>query len=271
MDEQGIDVEVLTINAYWYAADRDLASRLIPAQNEALARLGAARPDRFVPLATVALQHPDLAADQLQYAFEKLGMRGAGIGATVNGEELASPRFDPFWAKAEALGAMIFMHPSGVPELAATAPWERLPDQRDRQPARDDHRAVAPDLRRDARPIPQAQAVRRPRRRVPAGVHRPLRSGLRDVSGQLHQQERQKKPSEYLKQLYFDSMVFSGEGLRHLAAECGVGQIFMGTDYPFPWTTTSVDHIITAPGFSDADRIAMLGGNAARLLGIPAA
>ena len=66
-------------------------------------------------------------------------------------------------------------------------------------------------------------------------------------------------------------MVFSAEGLRHLAAECGVSQIFMGTDYPFPWTTTSVDHIVTAPGFGDAERVAMLGGNAARLLGIGAA
>jgi len=71
-----------------------------------------------------------------------------------------------------------------------------------------------------------------------------------------------------LKQLYFDSMVFTGEGLRHLAADCGAGQIFMGTDYPFPWTTTSVDHILKAPGLSDGDRIAMLGGNAAKLLGI---
>jgi aminocarboxymuconate-semialdehyde decarboxylase len=80
--------------------------------------------------------------------------------------------------------------------------------------------------------------------------------------------KNQRKPSEYLKQLYFDSMVFTGEGLRHLAADCGAGQIFMGTDYPFPWTTTSVDHILKAPGLSDADRIAMLGGNATRLLGI---
>src|SRR5438477_1142748 len=117
MDEQGIDVEVLTVNAYWYGADRDLAARLIAAQNEALVRACASHRDRFVPLATVALQHPDLAAEQLQYAFDKLGMRGAGIGATVNGEELASPKFDPFWAKAEALGAIIFMHPQGVPEL----------------------------------------------------------------------------------------------------------------------------------------------------------
>jgi aminocarboxymuconate-semialdehyde decarboxylase len=51
----------------------------------------------------------------------------------------------------------------------------------------------------------------------------------------------------------------------------GRSSLSAGTDYPFPWTSTSVDHIITAPGFSAADRIAMLGGNAARLLGIAAA
>jgi aminocarboxymuconate-semialdehyde decarboxylase len=77
-----------------------------------------------------------------------------------------------------------------------------------------------------------------------------------------------KKPTEYLKDLYYDSMVFTSEGLRHLIAEVGVQQIVMGTDYPFPWTKVAVDHILNAPGLSDADRIAMLGGTAEKLLGI---
>jgi predicted TIM-barrel fold metal-dependent hydrolase len=77
-----------------------------------------------------------------------------------------------------------------------------------------------------------------------------------------------KKPSEYLRQLYYDSMVFAPEGLPHLVAEVGASQVVMGTDYPFPWTTTSVDHILTTPGLSDADRVAILGGNAAKLLDI---
>ena len=77
-----------------------------------------------------------------------------------------------------------------------------------------------------------------------------------------------KKPTEYLSQLYFDSIVFTPEAMRHLVAEVGASQIVMGTDYPFPWTTTSVDHILDAPGLSDAERAAMLGDTAARLLGI---
>lgn len=77
-----------------------------------------------------------------------------------------------------------------------------------------------------------------------------------------------KRPTEYLKQLYFDSLVFAGEALRHLVAQWGATQIMLGTDYPFPWTSTAVDHILGAPGLSDADRVAILGGNAAKLLGI---
>jgi aminocarboxymuconate-semialdehyde decarboxylase len=64
------------------------------------------------------------------------------------------------------------------------------------------------------------------------------------------------------------SIVFTPEALRHLAAEAGPGQIVMGTDYPYPWTSTSVDHILTAPGFTDAERAAMLGDTAAKLLQI---
>jgi aminocarboxymuconate-semialdehyde decarboxylase len=268
MDEQGIDVEVLTINAYWYTADRDVAARLIPAQNDALARVCAAHPGRFVPLATIALQHPDLAAEQLQYAVEQLGMRGAGIGATVNGEELASPKFDPFWAKAEALGALIFIHPQGVPELRTRLQGNGFLTNVIGNPLETtialSHLIFEGTLDR----FPKLKLCG-----AHAGGFLPAYIGRFDAGCVAFPanctKKNARKPSEYLKQLYFDSMVFSGEGLRHLTAECGAGQIFMGTDYPFPWTTTSVDHILKAPGLSDTDRVAILGGNATKLLGIP--
>ena len=77
-----------------------------------------------------------------------------------------------------------------------------------------------------------------------------------------------KRPSEYLKQLYFDSMVFTAEGLRHLAAEVGASQIILGTDFPYGWTSEAVDHILNTPGLSDADKRAILGETAAKLLRI---
>src|SRR5437667_6156416 len=84
MDEQGIDMEALSINPYWYKAERDLARQLIRIQNEKLAEACATHRDRFVAFASVALQHPELAAEQLEEGVRKYGLRGAAIGGGVN-------------------------------------------------------------------------------------------------------------------------------------------------------------------------------------------
>ncbi|MBN4083112.1 amidohydrolase family protein [bacterium AH-315-B06] len=83
-------------------------------------------------------------------------------------------------------------------------------------------------------------------------------------------QPPKKQPTAYLKdgQLYFDTIVFTPEALRHLIAETGPGQIMVGTDYPFPWTSTEIDLVLNTPDLSDDNRIAILGGTAARLLGL---
>ena len=118
MDQQGVDVQALTINGYWwYAADRDLARAIVRAQNEGLAKWVAPHPDRFVALASVALQHPELAAEQLEDGVKRLGLRGASIGGHVNGEDLSLPKYDPFWAKAAELGVPVFMHPGGAENI----------------------------------------------------------------------------------------------------------------------------------------------------------
>ena len=118
MDEQGIDMEAISINPFWYHAERDKAEAVIKLQNEKLAALVAEHPDRFVAFATVAMQHPDLAVKQLEDGIKKLGLRGMSVGGSVEGLELADPKFHPIWAKAEELGCLIFIHPVGTKELA---------------------------------------------------------------------------------------------------------------------------------------------------------
>jgi aminocarboxymuconate-semialdehyde decarboxylase len=268
MDEQGIDVEALSINPYWYATDRDLARRIVKIQNEKLAEL-CAQSDRFVAFATVALQHPDLAAEQLEEGVKKLGLRGASLGASVNGEELSSPRFHPFWAKAEELGALVFIHPQGAPELQKRLQGNGMLTNVIGNPL--DTTIALSHL------IFEGTLDRFPGLKIcaahgggylPSYADRSDHGCLTFPNNCKPAEPLKKRPTEYLRQLYFDSLVFTPEALRHLIAESGVGQIVMGTDYPFPWTSTSVDHILGTPGLSDADRRAILGGTASKLLRI---
>lgn len=268
MDEQGIDIEALSLNPiFWSKAEPDLAGQVVKLQNEKLADINAAQPDRFVGLASVALQHPDLAAEQLEDGVKRLGLRGALIGGSVNGEELSDPKFHPFWAKAEQLGALIFIHPQGTAELSASGRLRGngVLDNVTGNPLETtialSHLIFEGTL--DTYPGLKICAAH-------AGGYLPSYAARSD-QGCVTFPARctktlAKKPTEYLRQLYYDSMVFTPEGLRHLIAEVGASQIVMGTDYPFPWTKTAVDHILSTPGLSDAERVAILGETAAQLL-----
>ncbi len=120
MDARGIDVAALSINRFWwYAADRDLARQIVQLHDEKLSEWCDTHSDRFVALTSVALQYPDLAAEQLEFAVNELGHRGASIGGHVAGEVPSSPRFDPFWAKAEELGSPVFVHPNNAQNVVS--------------------------------------------------------------------------------------------------------------------------------------------------------
>ena len=170
MDKEGIDYQAINVNAWGYSADRALARDVIQLQNEKIAAAVAAHPDRFVGMATLALQHPDLAADQLDYAVRKLGLRGAAIGGSVEGQELSDRKFDPFWAKAEELGIMVFMHPQQAPGTTQNPrlAGQRRAGQHDRQSAGDHGVSLAPDFRGHAGSFSRTQDLQRARRRLPA-------------------------------------------------------------------------------------------------------
>jgi aminocarboxymuconate-semialdehyde decarboxylase len=273
MDRDGIDVEAMSINAYWYGADRDLARRLIDLQNAKLAEICKRYPGRFTAYATVALQFPELATEQLEQGMKQHGLCGAAIGGSVEGEELASPRFDPFWAKAEALGAVIFIHPQTAPQ--STGIVNRVKGSGALGNVMGNPLETSLAL---VHLIFEGTLDRFPGLRIVAahgGGFLPSYAARMDhgcsvFPDQCKGPALKKRPSEYLKQLYFDSIVFTGEGLRHLVAECGASQVVIGTDYAVPWVNGPVDHVLAAPGLSDAERIAILGGNAAKLLRLPA-
>jgi aminocarboxymuconate-semialdehyde decarboxylase len=266
MDSEGIDVQVVGINPFWYWAERDLATQIVQVQNEAIAKLCASHPDRFVGLASVALQFPELAADQLEQGMKKLDMRGCLIGGSVNGEELSAPKFYPFWEKAEQLQAFVFIHPQGFPEAQSRLQGNGFLTNVIGQPL--ETTVALSHL------IFEGTLDRFPNLKICAahgGGYLPSYSGRTDaclIAFPATCKPVKKEPSEYLKQLYFDSIVVTGEGLRHLVATAGVSQVLLGTDFPTEWNSKGVDHILGTASLSDADKKAILSGNAAKLLRI---
>jgi aminocarboxymuconate-semialdehyde decarboxylase len=273
MDAQRIDVSVLSINPNWYDAERDLVTEVIRVQNENLSSFCASHADRFAAFASVALQFPDLAALQLETGMKTLGLRGAAVGGSVAGKELADPVFHPFWAKAEELGAVIFIHPqpAATPDLANRLRGNGLLTNVIGNPL--ETTIALSHL------IFEGTLDRFPGLKICAahgGGYLPSYMNRSDhgcvtFPAQCKAGLPKEHPTAYLKRMYYDSLVFTPEALRHLVAEVGAGRIVMGTDYPYPWVDAPVDHVLATPGLTDADREAILGRTAMQLLGLPAA
>ena len=271
MDQQGEDVQALTINGFWwYAADVDLSRAIVRAQNEGLAQWVAQHRDRFVALASVALQHPELAAEQLQDGVRRLGLRGASIGGHVNGEDVSLPKYDPFWAKAAELGVPVFMHPNGAANIIKDG---TLGGRGDLGNIIGNPLETTYFLTRlmfdgvfDKFPALRVFAAH-------AGGYLPSYLGRTEAACVVRANANcanKRKPSDYLKsQVLIDTMVFSEEGLRHLVAEVGPSQVVYGTDVPFNWPVT-VDLVLKASFLSNADKERILSTNLSNLLRIGA-
>jgi len=269
MDQQGIDVQAVSLHVgqYHHWAERDLAAKIVNIQNEKIAELCARHPDRFVGLGAVSLQHPELAVQQMKHAISELDMRGFMITASIAGEELASPRFHPFWAAAEELGTVIFIHPRNFPAAQSRLEGNGRLDNVIGNPL---ETSVAL-----SHLIFEGTLDRFPGVKICAahgGGYLPSYIGRSDHCAKNNSRfckPVDKLPSEYLKKLYFDSLIYTPENLRHLINTVGAGQVVIGTDFPFAMgNSDSVDHVLSVPDLSESEQEAILGGTAARLLGI---
>jgi aminocarboxymuconate-semialdehyde decarboxylase len=269
MDERGIDIQALSVNTYWwYSASRDDARTVVAMHDDGIAAWCKQHATRFVGLCSVALQFPDLAAEQLEHAVKNLGLRGASIGGHVNNEPPTSEKYDAFWAKAEELGVPVFMHPNNALNIA-------------REGALDGRGGLGNIVGNPlettvflSRMIFDGTLDRFPRLKLCAahgGGYLPSYLGRSDAACVVRDDANcanKRKPSEYFKdQVVVDSMVFSSEGLRHLVAETGVSQVVYGSDMPYFWPDT-IDIIVEAPFLTNDAKEAILGGNLRRLLRI---
>ena len=270
MDRQGLDVQALSINGFWWyeAKDQGLARAICTTQNEGLATWVRQHPDRFVANASVPMQFPALAAEILGDAVTRLGARGVTLGGHVNGEDLSLPKYDPFWARAAELGELVFMHPGGSENIIREGAFRG--------------RGALGNIMGNplettyflSRLIFDGVFDRHPRLKVcgaHAGGYLPSYFGRTEATCDVRANANcanKKRPREYLRsQILVDTMVFSDEGLRHLVAEMGVSQVVYGTDNPFNWPVT-VDLVLNAPFLSNAEKEQILSGNLMKLLRI---
>ena len=265
MDKAGIDVQALSPAPfqYYYWSEPELGRASARLINDNIAAIAARHPERFVGLATVPLQAPELAIAELERAVKKLGLRGVEICTNVAGAELSEARFRPVFAKAEELGILVFLHPSGFSD------GRRLADHYFSNVI--------------GNPLDSTIAVSHlifggvldahPRLKIVVahgGGFLPAYSGRMDHAHGARADCRRlikKRPTSYLKKLYFDTIVFTPHQLDYLVRRYGSDHLLLGTDYPYDMGMEDpVGFIASTPGLAPADKAAIMGGNAARLL-----
>jgi aminocarboxymuconate-semialdehyde decarboxylase len=267
MDEQGIDMHVISLQPMF--VDHLPVERAIPisrAINDGFAEVVAANPKRFTAIANLPMQSPEDAARELERAVRDLGLRGAEICSQIAGENLDEPKFAPFWAKAEELDVPIFIHPAGVPGLGERLGKYYLTNLIG-NPMDTTIAAASLIFGGVLREYPRLKVYL-----AHGGGACPYIRYRWDHGWKVRDEGKaviDRPPSEYLSQLYFDSLTHGGPALSFLASTVGPERIMLGTDYPFDMGAyNSVAAIQNVIGVTDSERDLMLGGNAMRLFKI---
>ena len=231
LDKMGIDIQVVAPapGQCYYSIDPKIAEAAHRLANDGVVEYCARKPDRFVGLGVVTLQEPELAVRELDYIMGVLKLKGVEILTNVDGQELSDPKFRPFFARAEQLGAFIMMHPNGFTHGERLTHFyfnNVLGNPLDTTLAL--HNLIFsgtlarfPDLKLMA---------------VHGGGYLPGYSGRIDHAWGARQDchgELPLPPTTYLRQVYLDTVVFSYHQLAYLIDVFGPDRILMGTDYPF--------------------------------------
>lgn len=268
MDRMGLDVQIMSPvpPQFNYQAEAGLCAEASQIINDALAA-AAATSDRLVAIGTVPLQDCTRAVAELERCMGPLGLPGIEIGANAGDDELSAERLEPFWARAEELGAAILLHPTsfasdrltehyltnviGNPlETTVAAAHLVFDGVMDRYPG------LKIILSHGG-----AYAAAYTARMDHAWGARP------DCRGRIA-----RPPSEYMAQFFLDTIVFATDQLDHLHHKFGTDRLMIGTDYAFDMGEYDpIEHVLQTPGIDTEGAAKICGGNAAAFFGIDVA
>jgi aminocarboxymuconate-semialdehyde decarboxylase len=267
MDAQGLDMHVISLQPmFTYALPPERAVPVCRGINNAFAEVVAGHPDRFIALADVPMQSPEDAARELERAVRDLGLRGAEICSQVNGKNLDDPAMFPFFAKAQELDVPVFIHPAGVPGLEQRLGGYYLTNLIG-NPMDTTIAAASLIFGGVLKELPRLKVYL-----AHGGGACPYIRYRWDHGWKVRGEGKvniTRPPSEYFKQLYFDSLTHGAPALSFLASTVGPERIMIGTDYPFDMGNyNSAAGVESAAGLTDAEKDLILGGNAVRLFGL---
>jgi aminocarboxymuconate-semialdehyde decarboxylase len=269
MTKGGVEIAMVEVHtaSVGYELDGPHGETWSNIYNEAIMNLVKRHPDRFAGMATVPLQDPPRAARVLEHAIRDLKMSGVTIASNVVGNYYNSKDFDPFWRKVEELDVLMIMHPEWVAGADKMEPYSLRnicgnPADTTLSVTYMMYTGVFdrfPNLK---------LALLHGGGYVPYHLGR-LDQGMTGGSGSSAIPAKQ-PPSKYLKNLYFDNLVYRVETVEYLKRMVGADHIMVGTDYPFDLGDWMAAEKIQQMTCTDAEREAMLQGNARKLLRIPA-
>ncbi|HEY4136768.1 MAG TPA: amidohydrolase family protein [Alphaproteobacteria bacterium] len=267
MDGMGVDMMALTPSPPrgFYKFDESLAGDIARSVNDEVAKVVADHPTRFVALGNLPVQHVAWSVKELERSTHELGHKGVRVTTNIAGIELGDRRFDPLWAKAQELGSVIFLHPQGFTEP------ERLADYFMTN-------VVGQPLETT---LALAQMIfggvfeRFPDLKLcgsHGGGYLPFYLGRFEQAYRERAECRvhiNKSPEYYVKKLWLDTVVFRPDQIAFIANLVGHEKIVMGTDSPYDMGENHpVELVKSTPGLNESQKADILGGNAARLLGL---
>lgn len=264
MDRLGIDVQALSPSPgqYFYFADAELGRELSVMVNNGLADVVAGQPDRFVGLGHVPLQNTEMAIAEMRRCVTELGFRGVEINTNVNGRELADPTLAPFFAAAEELGVLVFIHPLGFTHGQRLTEYylNNIIGNPLESTLALSHLIFGGVL--DAYPGLKLCVAH-------GGGYLPAYWGRMDHAWRVRPDcncNSAHPPSHYLRQIWIDTLVFEREQLDALVRVHGADRLCLGTDYPFDMSEP--DPVGFHSQLDPAVREKIVGLNAAELLGL---
>lgn len=264
MDAVGVDVHVLsaTPQTYMYGQEAAVGVAASTIQNDQMAAHIAAHPDRFMGIATLPMQAPEKAADELKRAITKLGLKGAMFGSNIMGKNLDDPSFEPLWATAEELGAFMVVHPNnvaGADRLKSYYLTNLIGNPLDTTIA-----AASLYFGGVLDRHPKLNFVL-----VHGGGFTPYQAARWEHGWRVRPEPKKNiktEPKDIAKRFFYDTILHSAPVLEFMIGHVGADRVLLGSDYPYDMEMRDCANHVKGLRISDADKATILGAHAEKLL-----